>query len=327
MMRLSRYVPILAMATLFAGAWSGESCAQAKVPRVGVMALNKATLEQTWYQAFTQGLVERGWVPGKNVVLEIRFARGTDMQFNESAEELVRLKVDVIMAFSAPAARAAYAATATIPIVTQDYTNDPVAAGYAENYSRPGKNLTGVFLDAPEFAGKWIELLRAIVPGLKRVAVLWDPAPGAAHLKAVQDAARLLGLQIQTHEVRTPGDLDKAFAAFRGRPQAVIILPSPMTYTYSARLAALALKYRLPGTSIARGFAEAGGAVSYGPNIAETVERNGIQVAKILDGAKPGDLPIERPTKFDFVINMKTIKALGLKVPASLLSGAEQVGR
>jgi putative tryptophan/tyrosine transport system substrate-binding protein len=318
---------MLVVAALAAAAWSGESCAQAKVPRVGVLTLSKVALEQLGPSTFTQGLVERGWVPGRNVALEYRFARGADMRYNESAEELVRLDVDVIMAFSAPAARAAYAATTRIPIVVQDYTNDPVAAGYAESYSRPGKNVTGVFLDAPEFAGKWIELLRAIVPGLKRVAVLWDPAPGAAHLKAVQDTARLLGLQIQTHEVRTPDDLDKAFAAFRGRPQAVIILPSPMTFIHSARLADLAQKYRLPGTSIARAFAEAGGAVSYGPNIAETSERNAVQVAKILDGAKPGDLPIERPNKFDFVINMKTINTLGLKVPTSLLAGAEQVGR
>ena len=316
---------MLAVVAITAGAWSGESCAQAKVPRVGVLTLSEAALEQPSIQAFTRGLVEHGWVPGSNVALEYRFALGADMRFNEGAEELVRLEVDVIMAFSAPAARSAYAATTRIPIVVQDYTNDPVAAGYAESYSRPGKNLTGVFLDAPEFAGKWIELLRTIVPGLKRVAVLWDPAPGATHLRAVQDAARLFGVQIQVHEVRTLDDLDKAFAAFRGRPQAVIILPSPMTFIHSARLADLALKYRLPGTSIARAFAEAGGAVSYGPNIVETTERNAVQVVKILAGAKPGDLPIERPTKFDFVINMKTIKALGLKVPTSLLSGAEQV--
>ena len=326
-MGLSRIVLMLAVVAITAGSWSGQGWAEAKVPRVGVLMLSEAALDQKWHQAFTQRLVERGWVPGKNVVLEYRFARGEAMRFNEGAEELVRLKVDVIMAVSAPAAQAAYAATKGIPIIALDYTNDPVSAGYAESYSRPGKNVTGVFLDAPEFAGKWIELLRAIVPGLKRVAVLWDPALGAAHLSAVQDAARLFGLQIQTHEVRTPDDLDKAFAAFRSHPQAVIILPSPMTFSHSARLADLALKYRLPGTSIARAFAEAGGAVSYGPNIVETSERNAVQVAKILAGAKPGDLPIERPTKFDFVINMKTVKALGLKVLASLLSGAEQVGR
>jgi putative ABC transport system substrate-binding protein len=214
-----------------------------------------------------------------------------------------------------------------IPIVALDYTNDPVAAGYAESYGHPGKNLTGVFLDAPAFAGKWIELLRAIVPGLKQVVVLWDPAPGVTHLRAVQAAAQPFGLDIQVHEVRSPRDLDKAFAAFRGRPQALIVLPSPMTWTQSAQIAALAFKYRLPAISMARAFAEGGGVVTYGPDLVETSQRNAIQVAKILGGAKPGDLPIERPSKFDFVFNMKTIKALGLKIPDSLLAGAEQVGR
>jgi putative ABC transport system substrate-binding protein len=287
--------------------------------------LSEATKSQAWHATFTQGLIERGWAPGKKVALEYRFASGKSMRFDDGAEEMVRLKVDVIMAFSAPAARAAYAATATIPIVTMDYTNDPVAAGYAESYSRPGKNLTGVFLDAPEFAGKWIELLRAIVPGLQRVAVLWDPAPGPAHLKAVQDAARPFGLQVQTHEVRGPVDLDRAFAAFRGRPQAVIILPSPMTFAHSAQLADLALKYRLPGTSIARAFAEAGGAVSYGPDAAEASRRNAVQVARILGGAKPADLPVERPTKFNLVVNLKTAKVLGLTISESVLLRADEV--
>ena len=142
----------------------------------------------------------------------------------------------------------------------------------------------------------------------------------------MQSAAQSLGLDLQVREVRSPQDLEKAFATFRGRPQALIILPSPMTWTHSARLAALALKHRLPATSMARTFAEAGGAVSYGPDLVETIQRNAIQVAKILDGAKPGDLPIERPNKFDFVFNVKTIKALGLKIPDLLLPGAEQVG-
>jgi putative ABC transport system substrate-binding protein len=292
-----------------------------------MLMMSEASKAQSWHSTFTQGLIERGWVPGKNVVLEYRFASGEDMRFKDGAEELVRLKVDVIFAVSAPAAYAAHAATTRIPIVTMDYTSDPVAAGYAVSYSRPGKNLTGVFLDAPEFAGKWMELLEAIVPGLQRVAILWDPAPGPAHLKAVQDAARPLGLQVQTHEVRTPVDLDKAFAAFRGRPQAVIILPSPMAFTHSARLADLALKYRLPGTSIARGFAEAGGVISYGPDLAETSQRNAVQVAKILDGAKPGDLPVERPTKFNLVVNLKTAKALGLTISESVLLRADEVIR
>jgi putative ABC transport system substrate-binding protein len=310
---------------LAVGGLATDGQAQSKTPRVGVLALSETTVQ--WYESFIWGLAEHGWVPGQNVVVEYQFARGKDFSFSYGAEKLVQLEVDVIFAASAPATSAAHAATTTIPIVAADYTTDPVAAGYAKSYSRPGKNLTGVFLDAPEFAGKWIELLRAVVPELKRVVVLWDPAPGAAHLRAVQRAAQPFGLDLQVHEVHVPEDLETAFAAFRGRPQALIILPSPMTWANSARLAALALKARLPATSMARAFAEAGGSVSYGPVWAETMQRNAIQVAKILDGAKPGDLPIERPNKFNFVFNMKTIKALGLKVPESLLPGAEQVGR
>jgi putative ABC transport system substrate-binding protein len=301
--------------------------AQAKIPRVGVLALSKVTVQEPWYASFTRELAERGWVSGKNVMVEYQFAEGKDLNFSNAAQQLVRLKVDVIFALSAPATYAAHAATTTVPIVAQDYTNDPVAVGYAESYGRPGKNLTGVFLDAPDFAGKWIELLRAIVPGLKRVAVLWDPAPGATHLRALQSAAQPFSLDLQVHEVRSPQDLDKAFVAFRGRPQALIILPSPMTWTHSARLAALAFKHRLPATSMARTFAEAGGAVTYGPDLVESMQRNAIQVVKVLEGAKPGDLPIERPNKFNFVFNTKTIKALGLEIPDSLLPGAEQVGR
>jgi putative ABC transport system substrate-binding protein len=311
---------------LAATGWIKECQAQVKIPRVGVLSVAEAQLKQPWYPSFTRGLAERGWVPGETVLLEYRFARGEDLRFSDAAEDLVRLNVEVIFAASAPATSAAYAATGTVPIVALDYTTDPVAAGYAETYGRPGKNLTGVFLDAPEFAGKWIELLRAIVPELKRVAVLWDRAAGATHLRAVENAARPFGLDLQVHEVRVPRDLDNAFAAFRHRPQAVIILPSPMTWMQSARLAALALKYRVPATAMPRTFAEAGGAVSYGPDPVETAQRNAIQAAKILDGAKPGDLPIERPNKFEFVINIKTIKGLGLKIPDRLLSGAEQVG-
>jgi putative ABC transport system substrate-binding protein len=224
---------------LAAGGWAIECQAQTKVPRIGVLALSEATLKQPWYESFTRGLAERGWVLGRNVTIEYQFARGKDLRFGNAAENLVQLDVDVIFALSAPATSAAYAATKTVPIVAQDYTNDPVAIGYAESYGRPAKNLTGVFLDAPDFAGKWIELLRAIVPGLKRVAVLWDPAPGTTHLKALQGAAKPFGLDLEVHEVRSPQDLDSAFAAFRSRPQALIILPSPMTWTHSARLAVL----------------------------------------------------------------------------------------
>ena len=312
---------------LAAGGLTTDGRAQSKIPRLGVLALSEAAVQEPWFESFTRELAVRGWVAGKDVMVEYQFADGKDLSFSKGAEQLVRLKVDVIFALSAPATYAAHAATTTVPIVAQDMTNDPVAVGYAESYGRPGKNLTGVFLDAPDFAGKWVELLRAIVPGLKRVVVLWDPAPGVTHLRALQSAAQSFGLELQVHEVRSPQDLDKAFAAFRGRPQALIILPSPMTWTHSARLAALALKHRLPATSMARTFAEAGGAVTYGPELVESMQRNAIQVVKVLEGAKPGDLPIERPNKFSFVFNTKTIKALGLQIPDSLLPGAEQVGR
>jgi putative ABC transport system substrate-binding protein len=318
---------VLAAILLCVAGWATQSWAQAKMPRVGILLISQGALQGTGHVTFTAALAQQGWVPGKNVVLEYRFARGESLQFDAAADELVQLKVDAIMAFSAPASRAAYAATKTIPIVAGDYTNDPVAAGYAQSYGRPGKNVTGVFLDAPEFAGKWIELLRAIVPGLKRVEVLWDPGPGATHLRAVQRAAQPLGIDIQVYEVRTPEEIDKAFAALRGRPQALIILPSPLTYTYSARLADLALQRRLPATFMDRAFADAGGTISYGPDEAETSQRLAVQVAKILNGAKPGDLPIERPTKFNFVINMRTAKALGLKIPDSLFLSAERVSR
>jgi putative ABC transport system substrate-binding protein len=280
-----------------------------------------------YHEPFRRMLARQGWIEGRNVSLEYRVARGTPPQFDESVAELVKLDVDIIFANSAPAARAAYAATRTIPIITSDYTNDPVAAGYAESYGRPGRNLTGVFLDAPEFAGKWLQLLQTIVPGLSRVAVLWDPAPGRAHLSAIQDAARTSGIQVQVLEVRKPDDFDKAFAAFRPKTQALVILPSPMTWSESAKLAKLAIDHRLPAISMADLFSEAGGVLSYGPDDASSLERCGVLVAEVLRGTKPGDIPVERPTKFVFILNLKTAKALALTIPDYILLSADRVIR
>jgi putative ABC transport system substrate-binding protein len=301
--------------------------AQARTARVGMLLFREGLRKEEWYNAFIAMLASRGWLAGRNLLLEHRFASEESSQFSSAAEALVKLDLDVLYATSAPATRAAHAATRTIPIVAQDYSNDPVAAGYAESYSRPGRNMTGVFLDPHEFAGKWLELLKAVVPGVKRIAVLWDPMPGAAHLDEVRRWAPRFGTQVKVYEVHAAKDFERHFATFHGWAQALIILPSPMTWNKSEQLAALALKHRLPATSVTRRFAEGGGAISYGPNFTETVQRNAIQVAKILDGAKPSDLPIERPTKFDLVVNMKTMQALRLEVPASLLPAAEQVGR
>ncbi len=321
---------LLLTAVLLTGlAWTGDIWGQAKLPRVGILTVDlrlAGDQAKYWWEPFRRTLAEQGWIEGKSVSFEYGNVRMDPSRFAEAAAELVRLNVDVIWAPSAPAARAAHAATRTVPIVALDATTDPVAEGYVESYGRPGGNLTGVFLDAPEFAGKWFELLKAMVPGLSRVAVLWDPAPGTTHLQAVRSVARSLGLQLQAVEVRKPEDIEAAFSAFRsGRAQALIILPSPMLYAQCEGLARLALKYRLPATSIFRLFAEAGGTISYGHQLASAYERTAVLVAKVLGGARPADLPVERPSKFELIVNLKTAKALGLTVPDSILYRADEV--
>ncbi|HEV8644494.1 MAG TPA: ABC transporter substrate-binding protein [Burkholderiales bacterium] len=329
-MRLSRYALLLAVAVLTAGAWSGECWAQAKLPRVGILTGDvdiTSDHARQWWEPFQRTLADRGWIDGKNVSFEFRKSSGDPPQFAAAAAEIVRLKVDVIWATNAPATRAAFAATRTIPIVGWDLTTDPVEAGYIESYARPGGNLTGVFLDAPELAGKWVELLKTTVPGLSTVVVLWDPSPGVAHLHAVESAAVSFGVRPQVIEVRKPEDIDRAFASIRGRPRALIVLPSPMLYFQSERLAKLALKNQLLATSIFRLFAEVGGTLAYGPDIVLVSERGAVLVAKILGGAKPAELPVERPTKVQLVVNLKSAKALGITIPQSILLRADEVIR
>jgi putative tryptophan/tyrosine transport system substrate-binding protein len=303
--------------------------AQAKIRHVGILTFFTVSPNEPavtpWVEPFRRKLANEGWIEGQNVSFEFRSASGSASELTKAAAELVDLKVDVIWAVGAPFARAAHAATRTIPVVASDWTSDPVAEGYIESYGRPGGNLTGLFLDAPEFAGKWFQILRAMVPKLSRVVMLWDPSPGRAHLEAVRNVARSARVQLQVLEVRKPEDIGKAFSAIRGRPQALIILPSPMMYTQSTQLAELAMKHRLPATSMARKFAEAGGTVAYGPEVVSTSERSAIFVAKILGGAKPAELPVERPTKIQLVVNLKTAKTLGLTVPESVLYRADEV--
>jgi putative ABC transport system substrate-binding protein len=318
---------VVLMTTL---AWSTDSWGQEKIPRVGILtffAISDDPTRDLWLTPFRRMLAEQGWIEGKNVSFEYRSAGSDPSRFAQAAADLVRLNVDIIFAQSAPAVRASQTATRTIPIVAIDFTTDPVAAGYIQNYGRPGGNITGVFLNAPEFSGKWLELLKSIVPGLSRAVVLWDPSPGAAHLQGVQSLGRSSRLQLQVVEVRKPDDINTAFAAFRGQPQALIILPSPMMYVESERLAKLAMKHRLPATSMARLFAKAGGVIAYGPEMASANERSAVLVAKILRGSKPADLPVEGPSKFELVVNLKTAKALGITIPESILLRADEVIR
>ncbi len=322
-----RALLLLTVALLTSLGWTAESWGQAKVPRVGILNYGATTDDEVkqWVELFRRKLADQGWIEGKKVAFEYRRAVGDPSQLAEAAAELVRLKVDVIYADSAPTVRAARAVTSTIPIVASDFTTDPIAEGYIESYRRPGRNITGVFLDAPEFSGKWIELLKAIVPDLSRAVVLWDPSPGPAHLLAVKALARSSGLQLQVIEVRQPADIAKAFTAFHGRPQALIILPSPMMYFQSEQLAKLTLKHLLLAASMARAFADAGGVIAYGPEDSHLDERCAALVAKILGGAKPADLPVERPTKFKLIVNQKTAKAFGLVIPQSVLLQADEV--
>ena len=323
-------VLLLAVALLTTLGWTGESWGQANVRRVGILTADldlTSSYARQWWEPFPRTLADRGWIEGKNVLFEFRRLSGEPPQYADGAAELVRLKVDVIWAPGAPMVRAAYSATRTIPIVAWDLTTDPVAEGYVESYARPGRNVTGVFLDAPVFAGKWVELLRTILPRLSSVVVLWDPSPGAAHLHAVEKAAASFGVSLQVIEVRESEDIDRAFASMRGRHQALIILPSPMLGFHSERLAKLALKNRLLATSIFTVFAEAGGTLAYGPDQTSLSESDAALVAKILDGSKPADLPIERPTKFKLVVNLKTAKALGITIPQSILLRADEVIR
>jgi putative ABC transport system substrate-binding protein len=321
-------VLVLGAFLLTASGWWVDAQGQTRLSRVGILTIEPpGDAHKQAYGAFYRTLMAHGWVEGKDVEFAYARADGDSSRFAEAAGELVALRVDVIFADSAPAVRAAFAATRTIPIVAGDFTNDPIAEGYAESYRRPGKNVTGVFLDAPEFSAKWLEMLKAVVPGLSRAVALWDPSPGDAHLRALQAAARSFGIQLQIVEVRTPQEIDKAASVFRGRPQALIVLPSPMTWRESARLAKLTMKERLPSTSFARPFAATGGLLVYGPNGDSVDERCGVLVAKVLSGATPAELPIERPTKFELIVNLKAAKALNLTIPESVLSRADEVIR
>lgn len=296
-----------------------------RVPTLGIVALSDATMRLPYIDVFTPRLKELGWIEGKNLRIEYRFAQGAQLDYRAGVKELIDHKVDVIYALAAPAGKVVAQATQTIPTVMQDYTNDPVAAGYAVSYGQPGRNITGVFLDAPELAGKWLQILRDMVPGLRTVGVLWDPAPGRNHLDTLVRIAQREGLKTLIYEARNADELEAPFRRMRGKVQALVILPSPMTFTYGKTLAELALQYRIPATHMAKQFAGFGGTVSYGPNNTESTLRNAEQIAKILNGVNPGAIPIERPFKYDFLINTRTVKALKLKLPDHLQLGAELV--
>jgi len=320
---------ILAAAAWPALAWAGAARAQApaKVRRIGLLSPSSPSLAALVLQAFRRGLRDLGWVEGKNMIIEYRYAEGSTDRLPDLAADLVRLNVDVIVVSSAPAAVAAQKATRAIPIVIAA-AGDPVASGLVENLARPGGNITGLSQMTHETAGKRLELLKEIVPKLSRVAVLWNAQGGgsASSWKELQNPARQLGIQLHSIEVRSPSDFDKAFEdATRARAGALFVTAEPVITTNLERIAGLAARSRLPSIFQWSEFADAGGFVSYGPDRADMYRRAATYVDKILKGAKPGDLPVELPTKFELVINMKTAGALGITIPQSVLLRADRV--
>jgi putative ABC transport system substrate-binding protein len=298
----------------------------AKAPRVGLLGLGSAE-SSPLFEALRQGLRERGWVAGQNITFEDRTTVGSNSRLPDVAAELVRLRVDVIVTWGTTTALAAKKATRTIPIVTAA-GNDPVEMGLAASLARPGGNVTGLTTSGRELIGKRIELLKETLPGLARIAVLWNPE-SRTNLDALRDAqaaARSLGLQVRPAEVRGPEDLEKAFASMaRERPEALALVANNMFLVHRARIVELAARHRLPATFSDRSFVEAGGLMSYGPDRKAIFRGLATYVDRILKGAKPGDLPIEQPTKFELIINAKTAKALGLTIPPSLVLRADEV--
>ena len=315
---------ILVAAVLLTVAVVADAQQPTKIPRIGYLS---GTPTNPRREAFRQGLRELGYVEGKNILIEWRSAEGKFNRLPELAAELVRLKVDVIVTGGPNATRPAKEATATIPIVMA-FDTDPVGNGFVASLGRPGGNITGLSTLAPEISGKQLELLKEIVPKLSRLAVLGNSTlPGNAQaLKEVELAAGAFGVKLQYLDVRGPKDIETMFrAASEGRADAVLVLGSSVLVSRQTQVADLAAKNRLPAIYPQSDYMDAGGLMFYGVSITEMYRHAAIYVDKILKGAKPADLPVEQPTKFEFIINLKAAKQIGLKIPPNVLVRADKV--
>src|ERR1700682_575559 len=307
-------------------AWPLAAHAQpAKLPTIGFLGTTTPSAWADYVPAFVQRLRELGWIEGRTVAIEYRWAEGRNDRFGEIAAEFARLKVDIIVT-SGGAGVAAKQATSTIPIVLA-LANDPVGSGLATSLARPGGNVTGLSLLAPDLAGKRLENLRQVLPDVRRLAILGNAGYPAAVVEMVdlQATARKLGLEAMIPEVRGAEDLAPAIEQLKGRVDALYVCADPLISTNLVHINALSLAAQLPTMHGARYYVEGGGLMSYGPNYGDMFRRAGDYVDKILRGTKPGDLPIEQPTKFELVVSLKTAKALGITVPPSMLATADEV--
>jgi len=322
-------VPLVALLAIFllAAPLAAEAQAPTKVPRIGFLSSRSPADNPHLLEAFRQGLRELGYVEGQNIAIEYRFAERRPERLPALAAELVRLKVDVIVTAASPAPEAAKQATSAIPIVFA-VSGDPVAVGLVASIARPGGNITGLAGMNPEGVGKQLQLLKEVAPKISRAVVLQNPG-NLGHpfvLRQAEGAARALGVQLHIVQAGTPAEIEAAFATMRSqRVGGVVVLRDGLFLAQRTQIVTLAAKSRIPAVYGIREEAEAGGLMAYGASTPDMWRRAATYVDKILKGAKPADLPVEQPSKFEFVINLKTAKALGLTIPQSLLAGADEV--
>jgi putative ABC transport system substrate-binding protein len=328
--KMNRRTAIRRLATYFLTTASLADAQQpAKIPRIGYLAASSLSANATRLEAFRQGLLELGYVEGKNIVIEYRYADGKFDRLPALAAELVHLKVDIIVSAGPTAIRPAKEATSTIPIV-MGFDDDPVANGFVASLARPGGNITGLSTLSPEISGKQLELLKEIIPRLSRVAVFGTSTrPGTAQsLKEIEIAARAFKVKLQYLDVLEPKDIETAFrAASKGRADAIILLGNPVLNAQRTRVADLAVKNRLPAVYAQPEFMDAGGLMYYGASFTDIFRRAATYVDKILKGRTPADLPVEQPMKFEFIVNLKAAKQIGLTVPPNVLVRADKVIR
>jgi len=321
-------IPVVLTLSLISAPLAADGQQATKLAKIGLLSVTTPAVLAPEIEAFRQALRELGYVEGTTFVLEVRYGEGRAERLSALAQELVGLKVSVIVATSDVVIAALTRETQTIPIV-MTISTDPVGTGFVKSLARPGTNVTGLSNISPELSAKRLELLREAVPGLSRVAVLWNPDIRGAvfDYKETVGAARLMGLELQSVEVSRAEDLDRAFSAITRQRAQALVLPgaNPVAFMNRGKIATFAQRSRLPSMYPTREYVPAGGLMSYGPSLPDLYRHAAVYVDKILKGAKPGDLPVEQPTKFELVINLKTAKTLGLTIPQSLLVRADEI--
>ena len=299
---------------------------RSSVPKIGFLFPGPEVAVKSRRVLLLEGLSGEGFHEPDQIILITRATGGDEARIVPQLKEMIAEGVDILIPTGPSSMRAAHALTRTVPIVTFDLESDPIESGWINGYAHPGGNVTGVFSDFPEFSSKWLELLKETIPSCSNVVVLWDPATSTVQPRAIANAAQSVGVKTEVLEIKSFSDLEGTFeSASARRPDGLLILSSPIVSISSKQMAELAFKYRLPAISLFANFARAGGLISYGPNLEDLYRETAAMAGKILKGAKPADLPAERPTRFDLVVNLKTAKVLNLTMPTSMLLRANEV--